>query len=296
MKPIVIYHANCWDGFCAAWLFHLAYPEAEFYPAHYGTEPPDVANDKDRRLFLVDFCYPRDVIFRLAALRHEDMVILDHHKTARDVLRDIEIELVSNNCGDALTVRFDMEKSGGRLAWEYLYENRLLPDTILTTNHSGYSLGVAPWLVDYTEDRDLWRHALPLSQEVNASLRSYALDFGRWDVLATRNPITLATEGEAILRYQRTVVADHTRNAREIELDGHKILAVNATTMFSEIAGELAEGRPFGAAWFVRSDGKRQWSLRSRADGLDVSEIARVHGGGGHVNAAGFEEDTSLPR
>lgn len=57
-----------------------------------------------------------------------------------------------------------------------------------------------------------------------------------------------------------------------------------------DIAGELAKERPFGACYFDRQDGKRQWSLRSRDGGADVSEIAKRHGGGGHAQAAGFEE------
>lgn len=35
-KPLVIYHGGCWDGFCAAWLFRKAFPDAEFFPAQYG--------------------------------------------------------------------------------------------------------------------------------------------------------------------------------------------------------------------------------------------------------------------
>ena len=50
--PVVVYHANCCDGFCAAWLFHKVFPEAEFHAAQYGTEPPEVANDKDRSLYI----------------------------------------------------------------------------------------------------------------------------------------------------------------------------------------------------------------------------------------------------
>mgnify|MGYP001614915008 CR=1 FL=1 len=38
---MVIYHAGCWDGFCAAWLLHKAYPRAEFVPAQYGEAPPE---------------------------------------------------------------------------------------------------------------------------------------------------------------------------------------------------------------------------------------------------------------
>jgi nanoRNase/pAp phosphatase (c-di-AMP/oligoRNAs hydrolase) len=98
--------------------------------------------------------------------------------------------------------------------------------------------------------------------------------------------------GSAILRREAQIVDDHVRNAAEREMAGHKILCVNATTLFSEVAGELAKDRPFGACYFDRADGKRQWSLRSRNGGVDVSEIAKAHGGGGHRNAAGFEEKT----
>lgn len=37
-----------------------------------------------------------------------------------------------------------------------------------------------------------------------------------------------------------------------------------------------------------RNDGKRVFSLRSTPDGIDVSEIAKARGGGGHRNAAEF--------
>jgi oligoribonuclease NrnB/cAMP/cGMP phosphodiesterase (DHH superfamily) len=89
----------------------------------------------------------------------------------------------------------------------------------------------------------------------------------------------------------KQIIDDHIRHAREIEMAGHKILAVNATVLFSDIAGELAKGRPFGACYFDRFDGKRQWSLRSAPDGVDVSEVAKQFGGGGHRHAAGWEED-----
>ncbi len=69
---------------------------------------------------------------------------------------------------------------------------------------------------------------------------------------------------------------------------------VNATCLISEIAGSLAEQTgTFGVCYFDRSDGKRQFSIRSRNEGkLDVSLIAQRRGGGGHKSAAGWQEDT----
>jgi len=44
---------------------------------------------------------------------------------------------------------------------------------------------------------------------------------------------------------------------------------------------------PFAVGWFQRCDGMFQYSLRSRGE-VDVSEVAKRFGGGGHVKAAGF--------
>lgn len=112
-----------------------------------------------------------------------------------------------------------------------------------------------------------------------------------WSDLSEKEPIPyMQREGFAILRYQNQVVDSQCANATEIELNGHKVLCVNATVLISEIAGKLAEGRPFGASYFIDGDGVKRWSLRSRDGGIDVSEIAKRRGGGGHRNASGFEE------
>lgn len=312
MKPLILYHANCCDGFCAAWIACKALgPDCDFVPVQYGQEPPDVTG---RDVYILDFSYKLGVTLRMAESAAR-LVVLDHHKTA-------EAELSGLKTMNPLVV-FDMNKSGGRLVWEYFFKGIKTP---------------SPWLVDYTEDRDLWRWKLPYSREINAAIRSYPLSFELWDswdenrsVSGDRVPVLLSrfiTEGEAIIRCEQQIIDDHLRHAREIEMDGHRILAVNATVLFSEIAGELAQAkchrcegdgkahgadrpfewhgdgtypgpcpvcngsgkRPFGACYFNRQDGKRQWSLRSRDGGVDVSEIAKRRGGGGHRNAAGFEE------
>lgn len=291
-KPIVLYHGNCWDGFCAAWLFHRVWPDGDFIPVQHGQEPPEIANDKNRPLFIVDFSYSRDVMFRLGAMRPGGLTVLDHHKTAMAALDGLDIELASHNCGSC-DITFDMEKSGGRLAWEWIWDNhygKTYSGLWCPDQHRTFDRSHAPWLVDYTEDRDLWRWALPSSKAITTGLRSYPLEFTLWDEFASRSETEFITDGLAILRSEATVIDTHVRHAREIEMGGYKILAVNATVLFSDIAGKLAEGRPFGAAYFDRGDGKRQWSLRSTDGGVDVSEIAKANGGGGHRNAAGFEQ------
>ncbi len=274
MNPLVIYHANCWDGFCAAWVARKALGEIEPFPAYYGAKPPDV---KDRIVYVLDFSYPRDVMAQVATDARRT-VVLDHHKTAMEALDGL------HQPESGIDVWFDMNKSGGRLAWEWF-------------TAMGYNMPTAhqprtPWLVEYTEDRDLWRHELPESEKINAALRSYPLDFALWDEFDSNvgQREMFKREGAAIRRAERAIVDSHVRNAREQEIDGEMVRIVNATVLFSEIAGELAKGRAFGACYFDRQDGKRQWSLRSDENGVDVSAIAKAHGGGGHVHAAGYEE------
>lgn len=276
MKPLVIYHGNCWDGFCAAWVARMALGEVEAVPAHYGTEPPDV---QGREVYVLDFSYSFDVMAEMASRSHH-FTVLDHHKTAERALADLEAMFITHNM--AGRARYGVEKSGGRMAWEFFGQI------------GGWQGMAAPWLVDYTEDRDLWRHALPESEYVNAALRSYPLDFDLWDRLGkvqdVINGTFLVQEGKAIRRAERQIVETHVRNAHEGMVGGYRVPVVNATVLFSEIAGELAKGHPFGACYFDRKDGKRQWSLRSDPNGLDVSQVAQHMGGGGHARAAGFEE------
>lgn len=274
-RPLVLYHAGCFDGFCAAWSAWQRFKGgADYLPVSYGQEPPDVAG---RNLFILDFCYKRPAMdrLRLSALT---LTVIDHHKTAQADLDGFG----AAGPNEETNVRcvFDLNKSGGRLSWEFFCRDR-----------------PAPWLVAYTEDRDLWRHALPNTREINAAIRSYPFDFDLWDSWGFDSEMNsnlfnqFLGAGAAILRYQQQLIDSACEHAAEIDMDGHKVLSVNVTTLMSEVGERLSEGRPFSATFFIRKDGKKVWSLRSRGGtGIDVSEIAKRHGGGGHKNAAGFEE------
>lgn len=270
-RPLILYHANCPDGFCSAWIAHRHFgDDADYLPVQYGQEPPDVAG---RDLYILDFSYKRPVLTKMLE-QVNSLIVLDHHKTAQQDLAAPLMNPLLKPC----QIVFDMEKSGARLTWEYFYPHRS-----------------SPWLVDFVEDRDLWRWKLPHSKEISAAMASHPRDFYLWDRWAMNvnggnaTPTLLAEEGKAILRYQSQQVEAICSNAREIDLDGYKVLSVNTSVLLSEVAGKLAEDRPFGVAWFMRKDGKQQWSLRSRDEGVDVSEVAKRRGGGGHRNAAGFE-------
>jgi hypothetical protein len=291
MRPdICIYHGNCADGFGAAWAVWRRFGDAVRYvPAFYGQEPPDVAC---KNVVLVDFSYKLSVLRSMLASgdvdQAETILILDHHKTAAEDLRDIR---PPDEGYDPETWRrgweswgtwpvrcqFDMNRSGAVMAWEFFHPGEPVPA-----------------LLQYVQDRDLWRFNLPRSREVAAWVFSHPYAFPVWDELSALingSFESVVREGAAIERKHHKDIAEMLLiTRREMMIGGHRVPVANLPyTMASDAAGILATGAPFGACYFDRADGKRQFSLRSRDSGLDVSEIAKVYGGGGHRNAAGFE-------
>ena len=61
-RPLVMYHGSCYDGFTAAWVFRKFWgnDDIEFHPMNYGDE--DVPDCKGRRVWVLDFSFPRDVM------------------------------------------------------------------------------------------------------------------------------------------------------------------------------------------------------------------------------------------
>lgn len=270
----VWYHAGCWDGFGAAWAVHNAFRGGDttlkYTPVQYGERFPEI--ESGDVVYFVDFSPKREQLDRLLEVAHR-VLILDHHKTAIEELADYQN-------GEKLEKYVELGQSGAVMAWKYFRGDHV----------------PVPGVLLFIQDRDLWEWKLTKSKEINAFIRSIPMSFEEWDKRFLEEPdwVAIAAQGAAILREQDRVVQEHVRRARMVDIGGHVAPAVNATVYFSEIAGELAmTHETFGAAYFIRSDGKVQYSLRSRGD-FDVSEVAKQYGGGGHRNAAGFEVDRVL--
>jgi len=265
MKPLVIYHGNCADGFGAAWCFHYCDPDAfDFHPGVYGETPPDC---EGREVYMVDFSYKRPVVEAMCE-RARGITWIDHHKTAWDDL----FELVSYG---RIVGLYDVERSGAALAWRYLFGDE----------H-------APKLISHIEDRDLWRFALPLTREIQACVFSHPYNFEVWDELMASGPNELANmarEGAAIERKHHKDIAELLDvTCRQMEIGGYIVPVANLPyTLVSDAAHTLAHDQPFAGCYWDTPKG-RVFGLRSEENGLDVGEIAKQYGGGGHKHAAGF--------
>lgn len=267
--PLVITHKNCNDGFGAAWVVRKAYPKADFYGATHGYKPPDVAG---RHVLITDFSYDRNTILAMRAVA-KSLTVIDHHVTAQENLKDIP------DC------YFDLNKCASRLVFDKFVEWKLIPDQ------------PCPPLVLYVEDRDLDRWQLPQTREVNAAISIYPMDFNEWDNLNERlsdDIDEVAREGRPAFRFQQKLIDDVVARAREVVLDNYNVLACNTSVLPCDVAGRLAENRPFGLAWFNDGNGRFVYSLRSDDHGIDVAKIAKMHGGGGHTHMAGVCSEKPL--
>ena len=286
-KTMCIYHGNCADGFGAAWVVRKALgDQVEFVPGVYGQEPPDVTGFD---VVMVDFSYKRDALINLS-LKARSIIVLDHHKSAAQDLAGFPpfhagVERDGAGClaGKALSRSCTHRTPRHRLLLRHEPQRRdaglgpLLPRPR------------AAKLLRHIEDRDLWLFKLEGTREIQANLFSYPYDFEVWDKLMAADVETLRSDGAAIERKHHKDIAELvTVMKRRLVIGGHDVPAASLPYTLTSDAGHLmAQGEPFAACYWDTPDG-RVFSLRSTDEGLDVSEIAKQYGGGGHRNASGF--------
>ena len=100
--------------------------------------------------------------------------------------------------------------------------------------------------------------------------------------------VTLRMESVAINRFRDRLIRAAVEGAYEDTIAGHQVLVSNCPyTVGTDVAGILAENRPFAAYWY-RKGNVEHWGLRSREGGIDVAKIAETFGGSGHRAASGF--------
>lgn len=291
-KPdLCIYHGNCDDGFGAAWAIWRKWGnEVAYFPGVYGKPLPDVSR---KHVLFVDFSAKRPEIEAMAR-GAKSIVIIDHHKTAEADLQPFKLSQQEADDFHPATVQkaldgrwdreqviawFDLNQSGAVMAWDFVH-------TIPRNDPP-------PTMLSLIQDRDLWRFSYgDRTKQFSAALRTYPMTFETWDRIA-EDPDALVKEGEIVLRAHTANISKFLADAYEDDVGGHRVPVVNVPYHYASDTAHAMLAKfpdaPFTACWFKRGDGMIQWSLRSEDNRLDVSEVAKGYGGGGHRNAAGFQ-------
>ena len=168
---------------------------------------------------------------------------------------------------------FDMNKSGATLSWEFFHPGK-----------------ESPKFIQYITDRDLWRWELPYSKEFSAAFDMVPHDFEEFEKFEDDSVFDDAVKrGSYILAYSKTVVKKVCDKAASRKICEKSVLVVNSSHWMSEIGARLAPDCDYAMIWYYdHNDKVIKVSLRAFHDKIDVSEVSKKYGGGGHKKAAGF--------
>jgi oligoribonuclease NrnB/cAMP/cGMP phosphodiesterase (DHH superfamily) len=278
---VIVFHHNDADGRCSAAIAAKWFQRErtaknkqalgerlEFVEMDYAKPCPIDAIQRGDTVVIVDFSFKPDLMKRVQAATDIGCIWIDHHVTAKDYAYD-----VTGNRDFS-----DKGKAACELAWEYFFPRDEMP------------VGV-----HYLGDYDAWRLEM-----IPATFRFYE-GMKLEDQSPTGEPwqriladdydffAGVLDRGAAAILYRDNYCADMRKSyGFETEIDGVKAYACNIYRFGSQGFGEAFERYPLCLAYV--HDGRR-FTVRLYSETVDVSAIAKAHGGGGHKGAAGFTCD-----
>lgn len=261
---IVLYHADCFDGFSGAWAaWKKLGNRAEYIPIRHQTPPPRGLVNKT--VYMIDIVFPAPT-FQELLHRNKRVVVIDHHSTAKEIAET------------AHETAFDLNHSGAALAWNYFHPQKPLPT-----------------LLKVIEENDLWRFKSAYTKPLIAVMEGIRFTFEAWNNVARHleNPKQrkqYIEHGKVILKYKDALVAQITRRAERGTFEGHPVWIVNTPIFESEVGHMLVDqgkGPKIAIIWRQMENIVRV-SLRSTPK-VNVALLAQKYGGGGHPQAAGFK-------
>lgn len=277
MKTIIIHH-NDLDGRCAAAVaINSDWGKARMMSGGILCVEMDYKDTLSLEMFddgcevvIVDFSLNPEIMAKL--FEKGCMVTwIDHHATAAAYeygkplpgLRDFR----------------DKGRSGCELAWAYFNQNVEQPLAVsLIGDYDSWRLGFAPYCFEFYEGMKLQPGASNPFSDLWTEL------LGGDD--PSRRTAEIQRDGRTAIAY-RDAYADGMRKScgYATEIDGYRAYAMNVYGFGSKAFAEKTGEYPVCIAYI--HDGTR-FTVSLYSETVDVSAIAKAHGGGGHRGAAGF--------
>lgn len=287
---LIVYHGNCLDGFTSAWIMdrwlrEIGFENIDLMPAVY-TEDfyQSVYRVLDEstynRLYVVDFSIPMGYLESYYSILPDiKIIVIDHHKTAFEMYNPGVPVMVDSKYSteyvSGMEIWLNNAKSGAGMVWSYCNNTPV------------------PYLIKYVQDWDLWRFEFgDDTRYIHHYLANQVQELAVWDAIHEK------LEGGRMTKvlaagYDFKVIHD-----KEVEMIAKQTISlgyfVHCPYEFrSEVGHAVATKYNSFCIMCDPIDGeeKVEWSLRANG-AIDVSDIAKLFGGGGHKNAAGFNLST----
>lgn len=268
MTTLCIYH-NDIDGCASAAIARYAFGDAaQMHEISYGDPTPWKKIVNVKHVVILDFLLPLQDMKRIANERM--LTWIDHHKSALAEANDVARHWAGSR---------DLSEAACILTWKYFFPHKSVPRALILIS-----------------DRDIWRQEEPDSGAFNEGLQLEQTQPNNdqlWKSLLSDNLSmveSLISKGRPIfdarLQAMRRFVS---RYGYPVIFEGWRTLAVNRRG-----DGDLGQhirdlGYDVGYCYLEGNQGGKIVTFVTLfSDHVDVSEIARKYGGGGHQGAAGF--------
>ena len=328
VTELVFYHGNCLDGVSAAYC-HQQYggrAVSKYIPmAHNEINIPAIQQKLSlsnidlaqvKQVYVLDFNLDKDCYhYLLNANQDIKIIVLDHHKTAKEEIEKMNCEFAGKN----IQFYFNLKYSGAVISYLYfrVYFKKLkefpkdedVLDYVIETQ--------VPTWIKMVHDRDLWQWKYKNTKFFTTALFS-KISGGGEDNANNKNKVPaelkamckinpskgenvekLIADGKVMVeQYENQIqsIIDE-RGYFEVDLFGAELgakgrgYAVNASNLFSSELGSklcrLDDEHKYAITFAFMEKNRVKCSIRS-TDDCDCSVIAKYFGGGGHSQASGF--------
>lgn len=279
LNKTICFHHNDPDGKCAAAIVNRAISpdNIEFIEMKYSKEIPFDKIKANDEIIIVDFSFKpeqMELLFEISS----DIIWIDHHKTILDHPWNNE---------DIRGIR-EVGKSGALLTWEYFADEE----------SSNIFNKPIPLAVQLISDYDCWILKDQRSKPFVFGLQTYDLSPTSyvWDELFKEKDMQVKNvfipriieKGFVCLAFIEALGFDYgTQYGFETKFEGYNCFAQGFYMFGSTAFGDRINQYDICISYEWLGD---KWiiGLYSVKPEIDVSEIAKEWGGGGHKGAAGF--------
>ena len=264
------YHRSDLDGHCSGAIVKRKYPDCEMIGVDYNDHVCSIKNNE--KVFVVDFSFSKDEMLYLH--RAGQLTWIDHHKSAIEKMKDYDDELEGLR---------EIGKAGCELTWQWLFPER--EDMPLAV----FLLG----RYDVWDHKD--EHTLPFQYGVR-QFDNTLPDNKIWEDLLGYQPFIIdeiIRNGKLILAYEKSQNAKYAASmSYEAEFESYRAIIMNKAFANSQAFDSVydPEKHDIMILYGVKP-GEFKYSIYCTKPDIDVSEIAKKYGGGGHKGAAGFFSD-----
>lgn len=295
---VVVGHSPCDDGsmammVVAKYIADNNLPEPEYLPGDYANVDVEYWREKtrDKHVIVADFSFKNPVKGAIEAAC-KSMLILDHHATAKEVLKNEAFEDVTlENCEGLLdehkiVALFDMERCGSRMTWEFFYPNEELPVLLEWVDYQDRAVKGKPRAADFT----YWLRSRPELYRENRD--NYDFLFSLEDSSDFEQAFE---DGAQIAKYHLAIAGDCAKTIRFAEMvEAGETLRIGYTVASYALASTVAnivaqsDRADVGAVFYQGENAERPYGISLRSNGTGQARaLAEKLGGGGHPDAAG---------